>query len=142
MKKLFLSAAALVSLAGVAAAADLPARSAPAPFAAVPAFTWTGFYFGVHAGYLWSDTDVKLTGVGGNVLPFDVELETLPRKLSVEQDGVLGGVQAGYNMQLGMFVAGIEADFSATGANGDRVYSAPDRYILAPPLGNNDITNT
>src|SRR3712207_5967040 len=109
MKKLFLSTVALIGLAGAAAAADLPARAAPPAYAPVPAFTWTGFYFGVHAGYLWSDTDVKLTGVGGDVLPYDVEFETLPRSISVEQDGVLGGGQAGYNMQFGMFVAGVEA---------------------------------
>ena len=55
MKKLLLASVALFGFAGAAAAADLPvARAPPAPIiAAVPLFTWTGFYVGVNAGYGW-----------------------------------------------------------------------------------------
>jgi outer membrane immunogenic protein len=130
MKKLFLSTVALIGLAGAAAAADLPARAAPPAYAPVPAFTWTGFYVGAHAGYLWSDSDMKVGAVGVDVLPIDVERGTLPRSLSVDQDGAMGGIQAGYNMQFGMFVAGVEADVSWTDAEGDARYSAPDRFMF------------
>ena len=145
MKRLFLSAIALSALMGAAAAADLPGRKAPpAAFVPVPSFTWTGFYVGAHAGYGWGDSDVTLAGVGYTVLPVDVALGTLPRKVSLEQDGFVGGVQAGYNMQFGAFVGGVEADISWTDVQGDAQYSAPDLFLFnaAPPPFRNAMTNT
>ena len=142
MRKLVLSTVALIGLVGAAAAADLPARSPLPAFAPVPAFTWTGFYVGAHAGYLWNDSDAKLVAVDGQFLPRDVELGTVPRKLSVEQDGVLGGVQAGYNMQSGMFVLGVEADVSWTDAESDATFSAPDRLLFNGTPLQGAITNT
>jgi opacity protein-like surface antigen len=61
MKKILLSSVALLGLATGAMAADLPSRrAAPAPIvAAVPVFTWTGFYVGVNAGYGWSNDDIR-----------------------------------------------------------------------------------
>ncbi len=130
MKKLFLSTVAFVALAGAAAAADLPARSAPVAFAPVPAFTWTGFYFGAHGGYMWSDTDVKLAGVGGLFLPTDIQNGVFPRSISVDRDAALGGIQAGYNVQSGMFVFGVEADISWFGNQNRKEFTIIDP---APP---------
>jgi outer membrane immunogenic protein len=139
MKKLLLSTVAVMSLASAAAAADLPARSTLPAFSPVSSFTWTGFYIGAHAGYLWNDSDAKVVAVDGLALPMDVELDTIPRKLSVEQDGVMGGIQTGYNMQIGMFVVGVEADVSWTDVKGDETYSALDRFLF---VGQGIMTNT
>ena len=58
MKKLLLSTVALIGLGAGAFAADLPSRrAAPAPYVAVPVFTWTGFYVGVNAGYGFSSNN-------------------------------------------------------------------------------------
>jgi outer membrane immunogenic protein len=95
MKKILLSSVALLGLATGALAADLPSRRAPAPIiAAVPVFTWTGFYVGVNAGYGWSNND------------FDAV------DLADEDDdgGFVGGAQVGYNYQIGSFVVGLEGD--------------------------------
>ncbi|MFL5193541.1 MAG: porin family protein, partial [Microvirga sp.] len=84
MKKILLSSVALLGLASGAMAADLPSRRAPAPIiAAVPVFTWTGFYVGVNAGYGWNAND-SIT-VGG--VRFDLD----------DEGGFVGGAQAGYN---------------------------------------------
>jgi outer membrane immunogenic protein len=62
MKRLLLGAAATAVLAmSGASAADLPtAKYTPEqPVVYVPAFTWTGFYVGVNAGYAWTDNEAS-----------------------------------------------------------------------------------
>ena len=85
-----------LGLTGAAQAADL---SGPAPVEAppAPAFRWTGFYVGGHAGYAWSDFSAEPTDAYG-----------------VEQpNGFFGGGQAGFNYQFdNRLVLGIEADAS------------------------------
>lgn len=95
MKKILLSGVALVALfaAAPASAADVPVRGPiykAAPVA--PVFNWTGFYFGGHVGYGWSDS-----------------------ASGISPDGFIGGLQAGYNWQLSPnFVLGIETDITGT----------------------------
>jgi outer membrane immunogenic protein len=98
MKKILLSSVALLGLATGAMAADLPSRRAPAPIvAAVPVFTWTGFYVGVNAGYGWVSDDRIVDPVFGFTGGDD-------------EGGFVGGGQIGYNYQIGSFVVGLETD--------------------------------
>ena len=100
MKKILLSSVALLGLSAGAFAADLPSRRAPAPvIAAVPVFTWTGFYLGVNAGYGWNDSD-SITLSNGAVIT----------SVDDSEGGFVGGAQAGYNYQIGSFVVGVEGD--------------------------------
>jgi outer membrane immunogenic protein len=119
-------------------AADLPMRAAPPPpvAAAVPVFTWTGFYVGVNVGWAFTDNEDRdgrdglVTPRGGTTptgqnAPFDVVPAAggsflTGRRDSGSDNGILGGGQVGYNMQFGMFVAGIEADIQAIDLEGDR----------------------
>jgi outer membrane immunogenic protein len=131
MKRLILAAAAMTAAASVASAADLPRGAvAVAPSFAAPAFSWTGFYVGAHAGYTWSDSDAKLANVGGVLLPTDVRNGVFPTRINVDRDAALGGVQAGYNMQFGMFVGGVELDISWMDSQDAKNFSAVDP---APP---------
>jgi outer membrane immunogenic protein len=129
MKKILLSTVALLSLSAGAMAADLPSRRmAPAPMvAAVPVFTWTGFYFGLNAGYGWSDhsNDDTITfpagtfnqpGIGGTALPGTITFTDG----NGDADGWLGGAQIGFNWQFGGLVAGVEADIQGIDLDRDR----------------------
>jgi outer membrane immunogenic protein len=108
MKKILLSSVALLGLATGAMAADLPSRRAPAPVvAAVPVFTWTGFYVGVNAGYGWNTSDDFVF----NGERFDLD----------DDGGFVGGAQAGYNYQIGSFVVGLEGDIQYADFGGDDV---------------------
>jgi outer membrane immunogenic protein len=125
MKRLILASTALALMSASAMAADLPARTmapAPAPFvAAPPMFTWTGFYAGVNAGWVRTENRVYNRGTAGFdalVGPgTDAALTAgFPARFgSTNRNGFIGGVQAGYNQQFGMFVAGIEADINWLG---------------------------
>lgn len=109
MRKLWLTsvaAAALLTTAFTAQAADLPVK---APMVApVPVFTWTGVYFGFHLGgghFHKSWQNPFGPAVFGD---------------TIDGGGWLGGGQVGFNYQTGAWVLGLEADASAaqlTGSN-------------------------
>ncbi len=113
MNKAILAGAALaiagMMTAGAANAADMPLK---APVYA-PAFTWTGLYLGVNAGYGWEDTtgDRYCTNFFGTVGGFPCSAGS--PGATKPQGGFVGG-QVGYNYQTGMFVWGVETDIQVT----------------------------
>jgi outer membrane immunogenic protein len=84
----------------------------------IPSFNWTGPYAGLHVGYGWGNADTNFYP-----LPDVNTFGALPAKLNPGPSGVQGGLQAGYNYQMGCFVAGIEADFSGAGMNATKTIS-------------------
>jgi outer membrane immunogenic protein len=124
MKKILLAGLVLSSFAGSAMAADLarPVYKAPPP---VEVFDWSGIYIGGHIGGGWSWTDVTDHTFFGNNL-------FIPTQHINNSSGFLGGVQGGWNYQIGRFVLGSEIDFSWTDIKGDQ--TSP---ILAGILGSN-----
>jgi opacity protein-like surface antigen len=83
MKKL-LVAAAMVMSGSIANAADMPVKAAS--FTPVPVASWTGFYLGGEAGYVWGRTDNVTTPT--------------PSTFSTSPDGFVAGVFGGYDLQL------------------------------------------
>lgn len=90
------------------AAAVRPATAAdlgPMPVKAAPVAVhdpWTGFYAGAHLGYGWA------TKVWVNNFPvYDGEIDA-----DTNPQGLLGGLQFGYNHQFDWLVLGVEGDFS------------------------------
>jgi outer membrane immunogenic protein len=94
MRKIALALLAAATLgigsAGAASAADLPVKSR---YVDTPqAFSWSGFYVGLHGGYGWGSSDWTLNGTS----PASVTTGTSnPRS-----KGFLGGIQVGANHQL------------------------------------------
>jgi outer membrane immunogenic protein len=111
-------------LASGAFAADLPRRQAPppAPYVAVPVFTWTGFYVGVNAGGAFSTNsnrdDFTTNGafVGATSLTGFSAVSTRDN----DRSGFAGGGQIGYNYQMGSWVIGVEADIQGTSFGSNR----------------------
>ncbi len=111
MKRIILASSALALMAGSALAADLPTRTmapAPSPVYAPPVFTWTGFYVGVNAGWNRNESEATNRGFTGVVASY-------PRINLGDRNSFIGGFQAGYNQQFGMFVGGVEADINFLG---------------------------
>jgi outer membrane immunogenic protein len=118
--KLILSAVAAVgAIAGIgaASAADLAARpytKAP-PVVVAPVYDWSGFYIGGQIGYDWRrDSNVERLLATG--VPDGWRANSSPA-------GVVGGFHAGYNVQSGMMVYGLEADIEAADISGSGLYS-------------------
>ena len=71
---------------------------------AAPVYDWSGFYLGGHTGYGGGS-------FGPNTNPLPQQGVFLPHSIT----GLIGGAQAGYNLQLpNKWVLGVEADLSAT----------------------------
>lgn len=123
MKQILIAAGiAAVTSVGVQAA-DLGARPyTKATPAVVAVYDWTGFYVGGNVGYGWGEnTDPGLSLVNpGNDGGITTFLTTgFPGFSSGNQfpnlhpDGVLGGLQIGYDRQFGSWVLGAVADIQA-----------------------------
>jgi outer membrane immunogenic protein len=115
MRKFLIGSAAFLGLTAGASAADL-ARPAP-PM--VPVFTWTGFYIGANAGYIWSEGSINDHCFSPGGVFFGAACQNPQFVTSPEGSGWLAGGQVGYNYQFrgwggGNWVFGVEADLQAT----------------------------
>jgi len=114
--KAFLGVTALnVACVSGAIAADMPAKVpmyTKAPMAA-PAYSWTGFYVGVNAGYGWGNQAVNVSGDPNVIQPTFLTPAGIS-SVAGSPKGFIGGAQIGYNWQTGQMVYGLEADLDAS----------------------------
>lgn len=107
MRKVLSVSVAILALGSAPVlAADMPARPpvAKAPVVApAPLFNWSGFYYGINAGYAWGTS--SHVGGGANSGDFDA-------------DGWLLGGTIGANWQNGPWVFGVEGDLAWANADG------------------------
>ena len=107
----------LSPIASSAMAADFPVKG---HYVEPPqAFSWSGFYLGLHAGYGWGSNDWSRNS-------FDEFPVVTIGALSPETNGVLGGIQAGANLQRNNWVLGIEADLAFMHADETASFRLPD----------------
>lgn len=100
MKKLLATIVTSAALCSAPAlAADMPVKVSSAPIS-----DWTGFYAGLVGGGGWGRSEQIAPGPASTG-KFDIS------------GGTAGGT-LGYNWQSGLFVLGIEGDYSWTGING------------------------
>ncbi len=131
-----LAALSLTTLASTTAAfaADLPQRSVAPVFASAPAFSWTGFYVGVNAGYNATQFDRTASANPGFIggAPSVNLINTIGTR-SIKANGFTGGLQGGYNYQINSLVFGLEGDFNFVGAKKslNPESSLAGSYILA-----------
>lgn len=104
VKSYMFAAALLLGSSGLAFAADpgMPMDEPPI------GFNWTGGYAGFHLGYGWGDSDFT-DDDGWNLLG---------QTFGVDSDGVLGGIQAGYNWQTGSLIVGVEGELGYLNLDG------------------------
>lgn len=103
-------------------AADLAYE--PVPVAAPEVFNWTGFYIGVHGGIGGGNIDTSFREYEGQELPVGRALSGYGYDFSDNAFGAFGGAQIGYNYQFAPnWVAGVEADFAASGIKAEHSQS-------------------
>lgn len=109
-----MTAVSIVALSTAAFAADLVVVDDTVSIATPAAYDWSGFYVGVHAGS------------GSGTIHLD---PTFTEPDDEDVDGFFGGVQAGYNVQSGNLVFGIDSSLSLSGIHYDEDGDSADDTI-------------
>lgn len=126
------SALSLTTLAPMAAtAADMPQYTPPPVITAVPLWDWTGFYLGLNAGYGWGQNggvNMNILDPGAAFFGPCLAAGSCIGGMSYNNDGFVGGVQAGYNWQINQFVLGVEADIDYSDMSGSSALAT----VVAP----------
>jgi outer membrane immunogenic protein len=106
-----ISLAVMVTTALTVAALSAGIQSASAASAT---YNWSGWYLGLNAGGAWGKSDTT-RGNDATFVPSYQAIVNGAGTQSQSPKGFVGGAQAGYNNQNGMWVVGIETDFQAFG---------------------------
>jgi outer membrane immunogenic protein len=134
-----LGRSAIVAMILTGAAASIAEAAPKSPLL----YSWTGWYVGGNIGYGWGNdgtVDFNPTGsvtalfapLGADIVDKQIAafgpLDTKPR-------GILGGLQTGYNFQIGAFVFGLEGNYDWTNINGSSGRTTHSEFTTAPGFG-------
>jgi outer membrane immunogenic protein len=109
MSWLLRAAAAPLALAGLSAAGPAAAQDNTNP--------WTGFYLGGIVGGAWANTKAEATLTTGNgtviIPPADAAAFGKVTANDQTEGGFTGGVEGGYDYQMGNWLFGVEGDWTS-----------------------------
>jgi len=114
-------------------AADMAVKAPPPP----PACTWCGFYIGGDVGGDWARqsgaTNPFPSGFGAPAIGGAgfAGIGVLPTSHSLNSDGWLGGVHAGYNWQVTNWLFGVEGDWMWSNLNAGNTQTTVDTFTGA-----------
>jgi outer membrane immunogenic protein len=108
--RLLLTTTSSLALLGAAAAADMPTKAPPVAPPVAPALSWAGPYLGVNLGAAWNHAE--FSDVGNSCCHYVFGSNVPEPFWSTDPAGFTFGGQAGYNLQAGNFVYGIEGDLN------------------------------
>ena len=119
------SACLVIFSCGSALGADLLRKgptviSGPTPLSSAPASSWSGFYLGANAGG-------GMSYVSTQTLAEIVDQRFVATKLNMDRSGAMGGLQAGFALQSGAVVYGLEGDIGFGALRGSLNVATADR---------------
>jgi outer membrane receptor protein involved in Fe transport/opacity protein-like surface antigen len=92
------------------------------------AWTWTGYYLGINAGYGWGKSNTNA------LFSDDTGAALFATNSSFDFNGVIGGAQTGFNWQWGHWLTGIEADLQYTSQVSNQTFVCPTACNPAGPV--------
>jgi outer membrane immunogenic protein len=123
MRQFFLGSIALVALiVSPVLAADLPARPVYKAPPVVVAHSWTGWYVGANVGGHWGRDSFTVSAdpIGWFVPAGNAFINSF-FPTTLKPQGIIGGMQTGYNWQINSVLLGFEADANWLGGSTSRV---------------------
>ena len=120
-----------------AAAPSLLALMAAFPATAQEDSPWSGFYVGGNIGASWGDSSTKTTAAAGGgavtIPPGDLNLINEGGDDGSDRTGFTGGIEGGFNYQMGSIMLGLETDFVALEVSQRQTRNFQSTVPLTPP---------
>jgi outer membrane immunogenic protein len=123
----------IMLMSGGAWAADIPMKAPVARAVMAPAWSWSGWYIGAHAGYAWGNTNFVDRGSPLGAVP--AYNTVLNDAWDIRTRGFVGGGQIGWNWWTNPLLFGVEADLGYLGLTGSGAAPAGCRFFACDTVG-------
>jgi outer membrane immunogenic protein len=126
MRRCLVAAVALILIAAAARADEYaaerpPAAELPPPYVTV--FDWTGFYAGGQFGFAYADSPFTYAATSlAACTAVTGAADDCQTRGNVNANGLAGGLQTGFNQQIGRFIWGLEGDITWRGQSGKATF--------------------